>query len=238
MVQRHHQIDFARGAMVFPGGKVDPPDEVPTLRNHCRGVDHMGDLELAARVAAIRETFEECGVLLACPRGSDSLVDARRLADLEASVRTALRDGELGIAELVEREELVLACDLLVHFAHWITPTILPKRFNTHFFLVAAPADQLALHDGEESIDSVWITPKDAMAEADAGLRTIVFPTLLNLKKLGRSQSVAEALENARREPVVTVLPRLGEGADGEPVLCIPEEAGYGVTAAPLGKHP
>jgi 8-oxo-dGTP pyrophosphatase MutT (NUDIX family) len=238
MVQRHHQIDFARGAMVFPGGKLESADEAPSLRDHCWGVDDVDDTGVAVRVAAIRETFEECGVLLARPRGSDSLVDAQRLSRLEATQRPALRNGELDIGELVEREEVVLACDLLVHFAHWITPTILPKRFNTHFFLVAAPPDQIALHDGEESIDSIWISPGEAVAEAEAGRRTIIYPTLLNLKKLGRSHSVAEALEAARRDTIVTVLPRLGEGDDGEPVLCIPEAAGYGVTSAPVGKLP
>ena len=238
MVQRHHQIDFARGAMVFPGGKVEPSDEAPALRDHCSGIEDMGDVEIAVRVAAIRETFEECGVLLARPLRSDSLVDAARLAQLEATRRSALRDGELALSELVEEEELVLACDLLVHFAHWITPTILPRRFNTHFFLAVAPPDQLALHDGEESIDSIWITPAEAVVEAEAGRRTIIYPTLLNLKKLGRSHNVAEAIEAARRDTIVTVLPRLGEGEDGEPVLCIPEEAGYGVTSAPIGKLP
>jgi 8-oxo-dGTP pyrophosphatase MutT (NUDIX family) len=238
MVQRHHQIDFARGAMVFPGGKVEPADELPAMRDHCHGIEDLDDAQVAVRVAAIRETFEECGVLLARPRGSDSLVDTGRLAQIEETRRAPLRDGELDARELVEREELVLACDLLVHFAHWITPTILPKRFNTHFFLVTAPPDQLALHDGQESIDSVWITPAEAVAEAEAGRRTIIFPTLLNLKKLGRSHSVAEATLAARRDTIVTVLPRAGKGENGEPILHIPEEAGYGASFAPMGKPP
>ncbi len=133
------------------------------------------------------------------------------------------------MAELTCAEDLELACDLLVPFAHWITPEFMPKRFDTHFFLVAAPENQAAAHDGSESVDSVWTTPGAALGEARAGRRTIIFPTLLNLKKLGRSQGTAEALERARKEPVVTVLPRPERGPEGN-FVHIPAEAGYGIT--------
>jgi hypothetical protein len=109
----------------------------------------------------------------------------------------------------------------------------MPKRFDTWFFLVAAPADQVAVHDGREGVDSLWIRPADAVAEAESGRRTIIFPTLLNVKKLGRSASVAEALSAARREPIVTVLPHVARTDHGE-VLRIPSEAGYDVSEAPL----
>jgi hypothetical protein len=119
-----------------------------------------------------------------------------------------------------------------VPFAHWITPEFMPKRFDTWFFLVAAPEDQVAVHDGREGVDSVWIRPADAIAEAEAGRRIIIFPTLLNVQKLGRSASVAEALAAAHREPIVTVLPRVFETAAGS-VLRIPAEAGYGISRRP-----
>ncbi len=109
----------------------------------------------------------------------------------------------------------------------------MPKRFDTHFFLVAAPADQVAVHDGSESVDSVWTTPEAALPSAEEGRRTIIFPTLLNLKKLGRSGNVEEALGRARREPVVTVLPKPERGPEGSFVR-IPEAAGYGVTRTPV----
>jgi len=235
MVQRHHRIDFATGALVFPGGKVETSDADPGLREHSCGLEGFDEADSALRVAAIRETFEECGVLLARPRGVGprALVDGTRLGRLEEVYRADLQSDAIGIAAFAHQEDLELACDLLVPFAHWITPEFMPKRFDTHFFLAAAPPDQLARHDGAESVDSLWTTPAAAVADAEAGRRTIIFPTLLNLKKLGRSGSAAEALERARREPVVTVLPRTERGPNG-PVVKIPLEAGYGVSETPV----
>ena len=109
----------------------------------------------------------------------------------------------------------------------------MPKRFDTHFFLVAAPQDQVALHDGTEGVDSVWIRPADAVAEAEAGSRTIIFPTLMNVKKLGQSDSVADVLDAARSAPVVTVLPELVDTDRGQ-MMRLPADAGYEITEAPL----
>ena len=234
MVERHHRIDFAEGALVFPGGKVDAADADPTLRPRCRGTPGLDDDAITLRVAAIRETFEECGVLLARRAAEPSLLSAEELRPLETRYRDRLQADETTMAELAGAENLELACDLLVPFAHWITPESMPKRFDTHFFLVAAPEDQAAAHDGSESVDSVWTTPDAAVLEARAGRRTIIFPTLLNLKKLGRSDRTDEALERARGEPVVTVLPRPERGPEGS-FVHIPAEAGYGITRTRVG---
>ena len=231
MVQRHHQIDFATGAMVFPGGKVDAADADPALAARCDGP--VSDALRPLHVAAIRETFEECGVLLARPSGRGALVPGAQLELIEKRHRAALNAGERTLREIVEQEELRLANDLLVPFAHWITPVFMPKRFDTHFYLVAAPTDQLAIHDGSESVDSVWTRPADAAAERAAGRRTIIFPTFMQVTKLGRSGRVADAIAAARAAPVVTVLPQIEERA-GERVMVIPAEAGYDVTVAPL----
>jgi len=232
MVQRHHQIDFATGAMVFPGGKLEPGDRDPSLRERAGEAAGLSDVELALRAAAIRETFEEARVLLARRRGGGLLSGAEVLA-IEARHRAALEAHEVEIARLLREEDLELACDLLVPFAHWITPEFMPKRFDTHFFLAAAPEDQAAVHDGRESVDSVWITPQAAVAEAEAGRRTIIFPTLQNVKKLGRARTVAEALGAARREPIVTVLPRVVRTERGT-LFRIPPEAGYEFTEGPI----
>lgn len=197
MVVRHHQIDFASGALVFPGGRVEPGDL--TLAG--------GDEAVAFRIAAIRETWEECGVLLGCP----------------GAPPPAAGD----FAAMLAARGLVPDCTALAHFAHWITPVPVPKRFDTHFFLAAAPADQDAVHDGGEAVDSVWIRPRDALAEAEAGTKKIVFPTRMNLTKLGRSNSVAEAFAAARARPVVTVLPQQRNTPEGR-YLRIPAEADYG----------
>jgi 8-oxo-dGTP pyrophosphatase MutT (NUDIX family) len=233
MVQRHHRIDFATGAMVFPGGKLEPGDFDPSLRARALGAAALSDPELALRVGAIRETFEEARVLLARRRGSDALLEGAEVLALEERHRGALEAHELRLAELAREEDLELAVDRLVPFAHWITPEFMPKRFETWFFLVAAPEDQVAVHDGHEGVDSLWITPADAAAEAAAGRRTVIFPTLQNVKKLGQSASVAEALAAARRAPIVTVLPRVVETERGS-MLRIPVEAGYELSEAPV----
>jgi 8-oxo-dGTP pyrophosphatase MutT (NUDIX family) len=235
MVERHHQIDFVAGALVFPGGAVDATDADPALAARCTGVAGLPDGERALRVAAIRETFEEAGVLLARRRRAAALVDAGTLRGIEERHRAALHAGARSLAEVAEQEDLELACDALVPFAHWITPLFMPKRFDTWFFLVEAPADHVALHDGRESVDSLWITPDDADAERRAGRRSIIFPTLLNLRKLGRAHSVAEAVAAARREPIVTVLPRVEKRGE-TPTMVLPADAGYELVEAPLSE--
>lgn len=235
MVQRHHRVDFADSAMVFPGGKLEPGDHDPGVHARCTVPEGLDGAALTSRVGAIRETFEECGVLLARPRGSDALIDAARLREIETRHREALDAHALSMPELVAAEDLGPACDLLVPFAHWITPEGMHKRFDTLFYLVAAPPDHLAVHDGHESVDSVWTTPADAEADAEAGRRSIIFPTLMNLQKLGRSADVASALDAARRAPVVPVLPRVVDTPGGKR-LRIPREAGYDVWDSPIGE--
>ncbi|MCZ6616597.1 MAG: NUDIX hydrolase [Gammaproteobacteria bacterium] len=225
MVVRHRQIDFASGALVFPGGKADPADFDPNLREHLDGA-FEGDMMRAIQVASIRESFEECGILLARAGSASGLLDGNRLAELEP-YRQRLNDGELTMLEFVTRENLRLACDRLTHFAHWITPPMVPKRFDTHFFLALAPDDHVAMHDGHESVDSVWIRPADVLADAENGERTVIFPTLRNIEKLGRHVTPEAAIAAAREaSPPVTVLPWTERRDDGT-YLCIPPEAGY-----------
>jgi 8-oxo-dGTP pyrophosphatase MutT (NUDIX family) len=233
MVKRHHKIDFMPGAMVFPGGKLDPGDSDPALRPLCAGVDGVSDENLAMRIGAIREAFEECGVLLARAKGDHAVVDAERLSELEARYRDALQDESVSLTEMVTNENLELACDLLVHFAHWITPERVPRRYDTHFFLVVAPPDHVAAHDGTESVDSIWISPADAIEEEKAGRRTIIFPTMLNLMKLGRSKRSDDAVAAAQAGSVVPVLPTMAK-RDGVAVVQIPADADYGVTEYPV----
>ena len=127
MVERHHQIDFAKGALVFPGGRVEPGDADPTLRERCPGSDSLSDEALALQVAAIRETFEECGVLLARPAGSDPLIDAERVAGIRERYAEELRQQSVPIGPLAVSEDLELACDQLVHYAHWVTSQWWPQ---------------------------------------------------------------------------------------------------------------
>jgi 8-oxo-dGTP pyrophosphatase MutT (NUDIX family) len=227
MVERHREIEFASGALVFPGGKVDAEDADPA----------WGELAAEALpnpgrdlfVAAGRETFEEAGLMLARRRGTREIVDADAADRLVGAHRTRLLSGETTFLDIVRGEGLVLAADLMLPFAHWITPERVPKRFDTHFFLVAAPVSQLGAHDGAESVEGIWIAPSRALADAQAGARTLVFATRMNLAKLARYRTVAEAVAATRSNPVVTVMPRIETTPEGR-WLQIPAEAGYGVT--------
>jgi 8-oxo-dGTP pyrophosphatase MutT (NUDIX family) len=230
MVTRHHQIDFATGALVFPGGKLNAGDQDARVRARCSGVDGLSDHELALRVAAIREAFEESGLLLARSRGAIEFIDAAQATALGPRYRNGLDKGEIGIADMLEAENLELACEELVPFAHWITPTFLPKRFDTYFYLAVAPAEQIAVHDGTETVESVWLKPADALAQTEARQRMMVVATSLNVRRLGASTCIADALHAAKTQPIVTVLPELVPGRDNKRVLRIPAEAGYGVT--------
>src|SRR5476649_2922178 len=200
MVVRHHAIDSFSGALVFPGGKLEESDGDPKLRARCGGSDRIGADELKFRVAGVREAFEECGVLLARKRGQRSLIAAADLKAIEQKWRAKLTKDEASILDLVEAEDLELATDLMTSYAHWITPTFVPKRFDTWFFLAEAPEDQVALHDGSESTDSVWIGPQTAIDESKAGKRTLVHATTKNLELLAEGRTVTGALSQARSE--------------------------------------
>jgi 8-oxo-dGTP pyrophosphatase MutT (NUDIX family) len=226
MVVRHHQIDAFSGALVFPGGKLEDADGDPRLRARCGGAEKCSDAELKFRVAGVREAFEECGILLARKRGQRALVAAADLKGIEARWRAKLAKDEATIVDLAEAEDLEIATDLMTPFAHWITPTFAPRRFDTWFFLAEAPQDQVALHDGSESVDSVWIGAQAAIDEATAGKRTLVHATLKNLELLVDGKTVVGAISQASERKIVTVQPWV-ETRDGKRFLHIPEGAGY-----------
>ena len=226
MVVRHHQIDAFSGALVFPGGKLEDADGDPRLRARCGNAEKCSDEELKFRVAGVREAFEECGILLARKRGQRAVVAAADLKGIEERWRAKLAKDEATIVDLAEAEDLEIATDLMTPFAHWITPTFAPRRFDTWFFLAEAPQDQVALHDGSESVDSVWIEPQAAIDEASAGKRTLVHATFKNLELLVEGRTVVGAIAQASERKIVTVQPWV-EVRDGKRFLHIPEGAGY-----------
>lgn len=230
MVKRHHQIDFASGALVFPGGKLAKGDGDPALRAHCDGEEGLSDEDLGLRACAIREGFEESGILLARPAGCPVLAGNETSSRLQ-DWRPRLDKGEAGLTEFAVAAGVRLACDTLVPFARWITPSFMPKRFDTHFYLAATPYGQLGSHDGREGVDSVWTTPERAIAEKDRW--TVIFPTRMNLLKLAESKTAAEAIARAQASEIVTVEPKVVQ-KDGKPVLTLPVEAGYGVIEEPI----
>jgi 8-oxo-dGTP pyrophosphatase MutT (NUDIX family) len=224
---RHYEIDFNSGALVFPGGSVDKGDQEiiarPELYSGGEGLDRAA---LSFRIAAIRETFEESGILLARPHGSNDLVDAKRAGEIEAGHRTALCESKISFEKVLTDSGMVLALDLLVPYAHWITPEGMPKRFDTWFFLAAAPPEQAGAHDGKESTDSIWLSPREALAGGDSGRFKLPFPTTRNLIRLGKQPSVQAALDDISGKAIVTVMPIMTK-LNGGRQLRIPLEAGY-----------
>jgi 8-oxo-dGTP pyrophosphatase MutT (NUDIX family) len=227
MMVRHYEIDFSSGALVFPGGSVDKGDQEiianPALYAGGEGFDASA---LSFRIAAIRETFEESGILLARVSGSNRLVDARHASEIEAAHRAALCEGKTTFSQILADNGLLLALDELVPYAHWITPEGMPKRFDTWFFLAAAPPEQVGAHDGRESTDSIWLSPREALAGGESGRFKLPFPTTRNLIKLGKQRGVSAALDDSRGKPVVTVVPVMTK-LNGGRQLRIPREAGY-----------
>jgi 8-oxo-dGTP pyrophosphatase MutT (NUDIX family) len=227
MMVRHYEIDFASGALVFPGGSVESGDhEIIASPELYSGGEGLEAEDLSFRIAAIRETFEESGILLARPQGSKLLVDAKRAAEIEANSRVALSENRTTFRDVLVENAVVLALDVLVPYAHWITPEMMPKRFDTWFFLAAAPPEQIGAHDGRESTDSIWLSPRQAIEGGETGRFKLPFPTTRNLIKLGKQPSVKAALDDARSKPIVTVMPVMMR-LNGRRQLRIPREAGY-----------
>ena len=232
MVVRNHEIDFASGALVFPGGKVDKNDYNENLKN-LSYIDEESDTEnLSFKIAAIRESFEEANVLFANDKVSNSLVSVNRLKNLN-SWREKFNNNTTSMSEFALIESLKFSTKNLIPFAHWITPEKMPKRFDTRFYIAEAPKDHEGEHDGSESVDSIWINPHQALEDCYSKKRTIIFPTRLNLEKLSKSSSVEEALDRARNSKIVTVTPSISKIGD-DAFLTIPENAGYGKIKEPL----
>lgn len=231
MVRRHHLMGFAGDALVFPGGRIDDTDRALAARAElCAPLVGLDEGAMAFRVGALRETFEESGILLAHKDGRPA--DAACVAGL-SDARMQVAKGELAFADLLSREVMTLAPERLVPFAHWITPPVFPKRYDTMFFLAAAPPDQAGAHDGEELVASHWVTPGEALSGTVAG--KLEFVTRRNLEKLNRARSVAEALANARTRAVVTVLPVIEDTKDGRRAR-LPAEADYGGPVFDFGR--
>jgi 8-oxo-dGTP pyrophosphatase MutT (NUDIX family) len=244
MIQRHARSEFLPDMYVFPGGRVDFQDS--TVGDRIEGLTERSAAALlttvdpenaiAYVVAAIRETFEESGILLARRRGEQQLVPAEHTQALRQD-RLAVQQGETPFRELIEREDLVLAADCLTAHGHWITPEVAPRRFDTLFFAALAPPGQIAMHDGVETTNHVWIRPEDALEEAERGERQIIFPTRCTLETLIGFKSAEDALAGCRGRPLIPVMPVLAE-QDGERVLAIPEEAGYPTCWQRVGREP
>lgn len=233
-MRRHMKSKFAAGDFVFPGGKIDPGDNPEDAARWCRGLDvkeaaRRLALEDAPRTAlgywigAIRETFEEAGLLLAVDgEGRDVDVSPPRFADY----RQACQRDNAAFWAMVHGETLQLATDRLVYFAHWITPEEQPLRFDTRFFAAPAPARQEASGDDFEMTDLKWLTPQEALAAQKRGEISLRNPTVKNLLLFDGARDTAHALERLRDRVVTTIRPRIVMEGDQRRVL-MPGDAGY-----------
>jgi 8-oxo-dGTP pyrophosphatase MutT (NUDIX family) len=231
MVKRHHQIDFAAGAIVFPGGKTHAGDDDPAWEDRTLGWGGSLPHKRPLRIAAIREAYEEAGILLA--RHLDGA--PFRGDDRAAAAREDVGKDRRPFLDLINELDLYLDLEALTVFARWITPPISPRRFDTWFYVARAPADQLALCDGQETVDAEWIQPAEALRLGEAGERTVIFPTRMNLKLLAEATSAEDAMQRSKARELVTVEPKVVE-KNGERVLTLPPNAGYGDIEEPLSR--
>jgi 8-oxo-dGTP pyrophosphatase MutT (NUDIX family) len=229
MVKRHHQIDFASGALVFPGGKTHAGDHDPAWADHAIGWASEAPDQQALRVAAVREVYEEAGILIARDGLGASFPGDERAHD----ARDAIAKDERAFIDLVRELDVSIDLTALVVFARWITPPLTPKRFDTWFYAARADSEQLAICDGWETVDAEWIAPAEALRLAEAGERKVIFPTRMNLQLLAESKSAAEAMERAASRKLVTVEPKITQRPGGS-VLVIPPDAGYGAVEEPV----
>lgn len=215
MLRRGSSRGAFPSALVFPGGVLEPGDGALARESG----SETDDEESALRVTAIRETWEEVGVLLA--RGA-----GRRLLGGPEVPRPGDAGAE-GLAGVLSAAAARLAIEDVVPFGRWITPLGGRRRFDTDFFLARAPDLQEPTADGVEAVAIRWVRPEE-VAELTGEL--LLLPTLMNLKRLGEHSSVAEALAAAPGFPRVPVTSTVGFDVDGNPIVRIPAEAGYGIT--------
>ncbi len=219
MVERARTMAFAGGAMVFPGGRVDPGDHA------LAAIAGMPDDEGAARVTAIRETLEEVGLAIGVvPSPSPAAIRRWRAAP----------PGRRSFADWLAGSGASLDLSALVPFARWCPAHRVSRIFDTRFYLARLPGDApIAEVDGTENARLTWIGAGAALAEAAAGRMTLIYPTRRNLERLARYDSIAAAIADAGAHPVTTIVPAV-ERRDGIDLLCIPPGLGYPVTAEPL----
>ena len=225
LVRRSDQVAFMAGAHVFPGGRVDDAD-APEPPSACDGLDTLGrcaDLttrdEARYRVAGLRELLEEAGLLLA--RGPLGMADAATAAALRAS----LFPGASFVAHLAAHG-LRVALDAVMPFAHWVTPEIEIRRFDTRFLLARLPEGQAASHDDGETTALDWLTPREALARSARGEIKLPPPTWTTLTRLARFASIDDAWQWASGTPIVRVQPVFARH-DGTAAVMLPGDPAY-----------
>jgi 8-oxo-dGTP pyrophosphatase MutT (NUDIX family) len=242
MLRRNLASEFVAGAYVFPGGRVDPGDHGPSVEALCRGrsdaeasavlgVDSGG---LAYWVAALRECFEEAGVMLARHRQDDGAGEGALLDTTDpgvfarfAAYRDAVNDQQIGLLDICRQEDLVLVVDTVYYISHWITPELAPRRYDTRFFITSAPPGQTASHDDGETIATIWVRPRDALSLEAEGEIELLPPTIANLKSIEGFRSTGEVMAWASQVTDVTTVLPIVLMEDGHVLILRPGDDGY-----------
>jgi 8-oxo-dGTP pyrophosphatase MutT (NUDIX family) len=239
LIRRHSASKFAAGDFVFPGGRIEADDAPDGVAASCRGLDTASaaralrletppNAALGHWVGAIRETFEEVGLLLAyAADGRPARLDDER----HAAYRRACQRDHRAFLDMIRAERLTLATDRLVYFAHWITPEVQPLRFDTRFFATDMPAVHEAVADEHEITEVRWLTPREALDANARGELSLRNPTVKNLELFDGAPSTAAALERLRGRDIRAILPRvIFEG--GKRRVLNPGDPGYDDAAA------
>ncbi len=234
MLLRNARSTWAGGISLFPGGAVDDADRLEEIVGLCRGRDDAGASELlgvdhgglAYFVAAVRECFEEAGILLATAGGRPLSFEDAETAGRFVEHRRRLNEGSASLAEICAAEGLTLELGGLRYFSHWITPEGSERRYDTRFFVASVPEGQQALHDDNEVVASVWIEPQEALRRNERGEIDLWLPTIKNLEALSRFPTAADLMAAPAAAIVPVVRPRItveGEAAR----IVLPDDEDY-----------
>lgn len=208
LMRRHRQSGFVPGAWVFPGGRVDPSDSAPLLHERIDGLPSEPVPAAPFWTAALRELFEETGVLLARRGNGEWSADASSHRSVEGR-RHALMEDEISMMDALIDLELTLDASAMVHIGHWVTPVVEPRRYDTHFFAAALPPGREAKPDPREMTEALWLDPRTALERFEHGELPMVFPTVRTLETLHGHDSVEHVLSSFRHRQVRRMLPRL-----------------------------
>ncbi len=236
MMERTTAVEFAKGMHVFPGGALDRADHHPEIASLCIGLDDKAASEtlgieqggLAYWIAAIRECFEESGLLLGY-RGSDQLLQlAADEAERLAALRVEMAQSKMSFMDILRQEQVKAATDRIAYYSHWVTQAGRPRRYDTRFFVAQAPEGQTALQDNHETVGQLWVRPDQAIDLHRAGTLNLMFPTIKTLESLAPFKCVEELLEYARKpRPKQVMAPVTGVDRSGASHPLIPGDFAY-----------
>ena len=230
LMQRNIKSSAFAGMYVFPGGRVDEDDQSAVLYERCDlsdkdasrilGIENNG---LAYYIAAVRECFEESGVLLA---GNQAVYDVDELR----SLRDRLNAGDITFSKICQQLDVALSVADIAYASHWITPREEKRRFDTRFFAAHIPSDAALLHDGAELVSSRWLKPASALEAGEKREIMLIPPTIANLKAVSQGSDAASVLAHVRGLEKPAIMPKIRMDSSGDPKkmqIVMPWEKGY-----------